>query len=241
MLFPLLLLLLVLVPAAAGTTGAVAVVGRGPLYNTSLPDPHPNATYNHTFRHFDNKTEGALQCQASCDADGPRCAGWTYITGLGDTGGGLGERCSRHSALGCPVVAEWMISGARTASAPCSRPAGPSPPPPSRRLSGGARTLLFLDDHPLNLRENVARVVGSPRRVSSYTDPSPELCTNWGYPSVYQCVPPATRPAATWCMMYEAQTFPDHDVYMLVAASEDGVDWAPRDTTSELPSLEGRK
>jgi hypothetical protein len=189
---PPLLLLLVLAPAAAAAAAAGSAVaaggrtvGRRPLFNTSLPDPHENATYNHTFRHFENKTEGVLQCQASCDADGPRCAGWTYITGLGGTGGGLGERCSRHSALGCPIVAEWMISGARTASAPCSKPAGPNPPPPSPgppspRLPGGVRTLLFLDDHPLNLRENVARVVGAPQLVASYTDPSPALCTNWG-------------------------------------------------------------
>ena len=137
------------VPAAGAAAAAGVAVGRGPLANTSLPDPLPNSTYNHTFRHYDNKTEGALQCQAACDADGARCRGWTYVTGLGATRLGLGERCSRHRQLGCPVAEVWMYSGARTGSASCTPAGPPSPGPlPSPKLPGGARTLLFLDDHP---------------------------------------------------------------------------------------------
>ena len=108
-----------------------------------------------------------------------------------------------------------------------------------------ARTLLFLDDHPLNLRVNVERVVATPELVSVYRDPHPDLCSNWGYPSVYRCVPPSSNPRATWCMMYESQTFAPgvhggHTVYMLLAQSEDGVRWIPRDTLAELPNLPNR-
>jgi hypothetical protein len=212
---------------------AATSIGRGPVNNTNLPDPLPNATYSHTFRHFVNKTVGAVQCQADCDADGPRCAGWTYVTGS-QASEGL-ERCCLHSTLGCPQAESGVISGARVPSAACARP------PPSPQLPGGMRTLLFLDDHPLNLIQNVDRRVGVPELVAAYIDPHPDLCVNWGYPSVYRCTPPESLATATWCMMYEAQTFPKHEVFMLLAQSDDGITWLPRDTTKELPALTGRK
>jgi hypothetical protein len=87
----------------------------------------------------------------------------------------------------------------------------------------------------------VHRVVGAPELIAAYIDPHPDLCTNWGYPSVYKCTPPATKPSAVWCMMYETQTFPHHQVFMLVAQSDDGIAWSPRDTTHELPTLQGRR
>ena len=71
----------------------------------------------------------------------------------------------------------------------------------------GNRTLMFFDDHPLDMRINVERRLGRAELIpeSSYSDPAHDLCTNWGYPSVYRCNPPANDPLAVWCMMYEAQ------------------------------------
>ncbi len=218
---------------------AVASIGRGPVNNTNLPDPLPNATYSHTFRHYANKTVGALQCQSDCDADGPRCAGWTYVTGAQE-GEGL-ERCCLHSKLGCPQPESGVVSGARVPGTTCAGPSPSPPSPPSPKLPGGVRTLMFLDDHPLNLIQNVDRKVGVPELVAAYIDPHPDLCVNWGYPSVYKCTPPESRATASWCMMYEAQTFPKHEVFMLLAQSDDGITWLPRDTTKELPALAGRK
>ena len=85
------------------------VVQRGPLNNTDL---QPALTYNHTFQHYKDKTSGALACQAACDADGARCAAWSYVVGGGQWGE---ERCCFHGELGCPLKKSGVISGARKA------------------------------------------------------------------------------------------------------------------------------
>jgi hypothetical protein len=75
---------------------------------------------------------------------------------------------------------------------------------------------------------------------SLYTDPSPDLCVNWGYPSVYNCTP-SDGGGPRMCMLYEAQTFPEHVVFMNMATSEDGVHWTPFNTTTVIPGLPGRR
>eukprot|EP01047_Picozoa_sp_COSAG01_P022736 COSAG01_NODE_1361_length_10566_cov_2.658674_2_plen_427_part_00 len=83
-------------PASSG----LIVVGRKLLNNTDLGMP---TSYHHSYKHYANKTAGALACQRECDGDS-QCSGWTYVTG--DDASGQ-ERCCRHSTpgvslLGCP-------------------------------------------------------------------------------------------------------------------------------------------
>ena len=109
--------------AAAEEQAAGPVVERGPLNNTDIG----SAAYGHTYSVFANKTEGALSCQAECDADAD-CGAWTYVIG-GECCGK--ERCCRHKVLGCPETGKAAIgcvSGAKKAGA-CGQPK-PAPPPP---------------------------------------------------------------------------------------------------------------
>lgn len=46
---------------------------------------------------------------------------------------------------------------------------------------------------------------------SQYKDPAQDLCINWGYPSVFNCTPPDGG-GPRLCMLYEAQTYPEHVV-----------------------------
>ena len=59
-------------PIAAAATEVGPVVERGPLNNTDIG----SVAYGHTYTVFANKTEGALSCQAECDADAD-CSAWT--------------------------------------------------------------------------------------------------------------------------------------------------------------------
>jgi hypothetical protein len=121
-------------PVAAVTTAATGgggggrvilspIVERGPLNSTNLG----SVSYNHSYKVFRNKTEGALSCQAECDAD-EACNAWTYVIG-GECCGQ--ERCCLHKDIGCPGKAIGCVSGAKTPG-PCSSPppTPPSPPPP---------------------------------------------------------------------------------------------------------------
>jgi hypothetical protein len=78
-------------------------VKRGPLNNTNLG----SVSYGHTYTVFPNKTEGALSCQAECDADAA-CGAWTYVIG-GECCGK--ERCCRRKDVGCPGAAVGCVSG----------------------------------------------------------------------------------------------------------------------------------
>jgi hypothetical protein len=106
------MLAVVIVVATRPEQSTAVFVARGPLNGTDLADAVPNATYSHTYRHFANKTAGALQCQRDCDEDAPRCASWTYVAGWG-VGTESRERCCLHSSLGCPQASVGLLSGAR--------------------------------------------------------------------------------------------------------------------------------
>ncbi|MBO9604469.1 MAG: hypothetical protein J7639_00885 [Paenibacillaceae bacterium] len=88
-------------------------------------------------------------------------------------------------------------------------------------------TLLFLDDHHLNLSRNVERRIGRPQRLDDYTyrDPLNEIA--WGYPTVFR-----DEASGKWRMTYQhcSTTFPR---IPLLAESDDGLRWHPRDTTQE--------
>ena len=109
-------------PPPVATTALGRIVERGPLNNTNLG----GESYGHSYTVFRNKTEGALSCQAECDAD-KACGAWTYVVG-GECCGK--ERCCRHKELGCPGRAVGCVSGAKKAG-PCNAHPGPTPAPPS--------------------------------------------------------------------------------------------------------------
>lgn len=92
----------------------------------------------------------------------------------------------------------------------------------------GATTLLFFDDHPLNRRDNVARQVGRPALIpeSAYRDPLAN--TAWGYPTVFR-----DPTSGVWRLLYTGIVAGDRHL-PLVAESDDGLRWCPRDTTAEL-------
>ena len=99
-------------------------------------------------------------------------------------------------------------------------------------------TMLFLDDEPLNARDNVRRRLGRPQLIpESVYHESAGNCA-WGYPGVFR--DPAS---GVWRMVYQAGlTHPDRGGGIaLLLESEDGVHWQPRDTTREAPDLEGRR
>ena len=88
-------------PAAAAAqlkAGAkTPVVARGPTNNTDLS----GTSINHTYTKHANKTAGALDCQATCDAD-PLCRAWVYVPyGDAKTGPESLERCCIKGNLCC--------------------------------------------------------------------------------------------------------------------------------------------
>lgn len=99
------------------------------------------------------------------------------------------------------------------------------------------RKLLFFDDQPLERRDNVERRLGRPRLIpeSVYRDPSVD--TSWAYPTVF-CAPEGGR----WRMLYMGYalqgTAGRH--LPLVAESDDGLHWRPRDTTADVVLEERR-
>ena len=96
-------------------------------------------------------------------------------------------------------------------------------------------TILFFDDQRLSLWDNVTRKIGRPNliRESVYQDPNANAA--WGYPAVFH-----DQESGKWRMIYEGYLpMPgqigtlDYPVALL-AESDDGLRWEPRDTTSEL-------
>ena len=106
---------------------------------------------------------------------------------------------------------------------------------PARTASpvGGRTTLLFFDDEALFIRTNVVRRLGMPERRSAYHETLGN-CT-WGYPGVFRCED------GKWRMIYQAginKTQRGGGVYLL-AESDDGLAWRPRNTEKEL-TIPGR-
>jgi len=94
-------------------------------------------------------------------------------------------------------------------------------------------TLLFFDDHALAVRDNVIRGVGRPTLIpESVWRDDERLNTAWGYPSVF-----FHKPDGVWRMAYQASVVRGVRGWpfcKLVAESEDGLQWRPRDTTREV-------
>ena len=89
-------------------------------------------------------------------------------------------------------------------------------------------TILFLDDQPLDRMDNVARRVGRPRLIPESVFIDPDVNTHFGYPTVF-------RDAASgrWRMLYQGRN-PGEPNPKLLAESDDGLRWSPRDTTAEI-------
>jgi hypothetical protein len=97
---------------------------------------------------------------------------------------------------------------------------------PSQSSPRSRTTLLFFDDEPLYARQNLTRRLGTPRRIGSYHEPLGN-CT-WGRPAVF-------RTAEGWRMIYQAGIGKPNrgGGVVLLAASDDGLDWRPSDTRKE--------
>lgn len=92
------------------------------------------------------------------------------------------------------------------------------------------KTLLFFDDKRLNRLDNVVRRIGEPVLIPESIYRDPYTVTAWGYPSVF-----FDEASGKWRMLYLGWT----DVnlghrFPLIAESDDGLKWAPRDTTSDI-------
>ena len=99
-------------------------------------------------------------------------------------------------------------------------------------------TMLFLDDEPLNARDNVARRQGRPRLIpeSVYHEGAGNCA--WGYPGVFR-----DPESGCWRMVYQAGLRWSNrgGGTALLLESEDGLHWRPRDTTREVPDLADRR
>ncbi len=106
--------------------------------------------------------------------------------------------------------------------------AGDAAPALSALSDPGPATMLFFDDECLYAREKIARKLGQPRRVGAYHETAGN-CT-WGYPSVF-------RDAASgrWRMIYQAGIKKANrgGGVVLLAESDDGLQWVRRDTTKD--------
>ena len=94
-----------------GVGGAGAGVGGTPsgfLVNQDFGTTG-GAPYLHTYKHYSNVSDGALACNAECDAD-VKCAAWTYVTAGADT---KPERCCHFPGVGCPFAHHGCVSGAK--------------------------------------------------------------------------------------------------------------------------------
>ena len=86
-------------------------------------------------------------------------------------------------------------------------------------------TMLFLDDQPLDRMDNVARRVGRPQLIPESVYIDPDVNTHFGYPTVFQ-----DEASGKWRMLYQGRN-PGEPNPKLMAESDDGLRWAPRDPT----------
>ena len=98
------------------------------------------------------------------------------------------------------------------------------------------QTTLFFDDQRLNRLDNIVRKVGKPERIPGSIYRDPYVNTSWGYPSVFH-----DEASGKWRMVYQGKNDAYHKGQMpLLAESDDGLNWTPRDTTLEA-NLPDRK
>ena len=89
-------------------------------------------------------------------------------------------------------------------------------------------TILFLDDQPLDRMDNVVRKVGRPKLIPESVFIDPDVNTHFGYPTVFQ-----DKASGKWRMLYQGRN-PGEPNPKLIAESDDGLRWSPRDTTKEI-------
>jgi hypothetical protein len=229
------------------TAAAVAnpIVPRGPTNNTDMKASGP--AYNHTFTKHANKTAGALDCQATCDAQ-LRCRAWTYVPyGDAPIGPEARERCCLFPRLGCPATRQGVISGAKTPG-PCNAPPAPGPPqppppPPSpppprakRMLAADTDAMLFFDRKFIANSTGLSAHVGESNLVAVFVDPT--TYTGWGYPSVFRM--PDNR---GFRALYQGWTSHPGDIQVsdsprlvLAADSLDGVHFSPANLSLPPPA-----
>ena len=91
-------------------------------------------------------------------------------------------------------------------------------------------SIVFFDDYFLAVRRDMTRRIGRPKRVGEYRDPYPETVDLVSsYPHAF--IDPMS---GRWRMLYNSY-WPEgavHQNLLLLAESEDGIHWEPRDTTS---------
>jgi hypothetical protein len=101
---------------------------------------------------------------------------------------------------------------------------------PNTTTTATTRTLLFLDDQRLNQRDNVERRLGTPELIPESVFVDPAVNTAWGYPGVFH-----DPVSGKWRLLYLGWTGPELGKrFPLLAESDDGLHWSPRDTTREL-------
>lgn len=93
-------------------------------------------------------------------------------------------------------------------------------------------TILFFDDQRLNLWHNVVRKIGKPELIAESVYRDPDTNTAWGYPGVFY-----DQESDKWRLIYQGH-LPSRQAIPLLAESEDGLHWTPRDTTEELDLAE---
>jgi hypothetical protein len=132
------------------------------------------------------------------------------------------KKISRRQWLNRSAAASLgLAAGLRMNAASPAEPDGVSVP----NGVGSPTTLLFFDDQRLNRLDGVTRHVGRPKRIDELRFQDPKAHVAWGYPSVF-----FDAASGKWRMTYNS--FSAH--VALLAESEDGLHWKPRDTTAEL-------
>ena len=93
------------------------------------------------------------------------------------------------------------------------------------------KTLLFFDDQRLLKRENMRRVLGTPKLVPESVYRDPHTSIGVGFPSVWQ-----DEKSGLWRMAYQGFV-PDkgYEVIPQMAISRDGVHFEPEDVTGDMP------
>ena len=89
-------------------------------------------------------------------------------------------------------------------------------------------TIMFFDDQRLNRRDNVVRRIGRPEPIPESIYRDPYANTAWGYPSVF-----FDKASGKWRMAYLGWGH-GRPRMPLLAESDDGIRWSPRDTTKEI-------
>ena len=87
-------------------------------------------------------------------------------------------------------------------------------------------TLLFFDDHALHRRDNLTRRLGRPALIPESVYVDGEANPAWGYPCVFR-----DEASEKWRMTYQG-FLPEKGSYPLLAESEDGLRWAPRNAVA---------